>query len=59
VDLDSRDAMLTVLLAVIEVAVVEGLVRLNLVVVERATATLFILIVLNVAFVVGLRRLRR
>ena len=57
--LDARDAILVVVLAVIEVAVCEALIRMRLAGVERATGILFILILLNLAFVAGLRRLRR
>jgi hypothetical protein len=51
--------MLVVTLAIVEVAVFETLIRLNVVGVERAAGSLFIFIALNVALVAWLRRLRR
>jgi hypothetical protein len=57
--LDIWDGILIVLLAVIEVAIVEGLIRMGLVGVAWATGALFILILLNGASVVRLRRLWR
>jgi len=59
VNLDAWDAIPIVVLAIIEVAIFEALIRIGLVGVERASGMLFILILLNFAFVVGLRRLPR
>lgn len=58
-DLDRRDALLVVVMAALEVAISELFIRLNVLAVERAGGILFILILLNFAFVAGLRRLRR
>jgi len=57
--LDTRDAMWIVVLAVVEVIVAEAMIRLGIVDVERVAGLLFVLILLNSAFVVGLRRLAR
>ncbi len=58
-NMDAWDVILVVVLAVIEVAIFEALIRMGFVGVERASGTMFILILLNFAFVLGLRRVRR
>ncbi|MCL5960069.1 MAG: hypothetical protein M1358_12295 [Chloroflexi bacterium] len=57
-NLGIRDAAFIIVLALIEVAVTETIIRLQLVDIERATSILFILILLNSALVIGLRRPR-
>jgi hypothetical protein len=57
--LETREGLLIVVLAIVEVIVFEASIQLGLVGVERAAGTLFLLIVLNGALVVGIRRLLR
>ncbi len=57
--LEARDAMWIIVLAVVEVILAEVMIRLGIVGVERAAGLLFVLIVLNGAFVVGFRRILR
>ncbi len=51
-----RELLLVVGLAVVEVAIFEAMIRLDIVGVARAGETLFIFLLLNVGFVQVLRR---
>ena len=53
-----QEGLLLVALAVVEVVIFEVMIRLDIVGVERAAGTLFILLVLNFGFVRVLRRRR-